>query len=34
MAATVSSEGTRREKPSVYFSPIAQPISNRPAKNR
>ena len=34
MAATVSSDGTSRVKPSVYFSPIAQPTSNRPANNR
>ena len=31
MLAAVSSVGPRRVKPSVYFRPTAQPISNRPA---
>ena len=34
MLAKVSSVGTRRVKPSVYFRPMAQPISKIPAKNR
>src|SRR3712207_2954138 len=34
MLTRVSTDGTRRVKPSVYFSPIAQPISNKPARAR
>jgi hypothetical protein len=34
MAATVSKDGKRREKPSVYFNPMAQPTSKRPARKR
>src|ERR1051326_9431364 len=34
IAASVSADGTRRVKPSVYFNPIDQPISQRPATNR
>lgn len=30
----VPASGSIFEKPAVYFSPIAQPISNRPAKKR
>ncbi len=30
----VSNVGIGRVKPSVYFRPTAQPISNRPAMNR
>src|SRR5689334_18447864 len=33
IAASVSTDGTSREKPSVYLRPIAQPISSRPAAN-
>ena len=32
--STVATLGHRRLKPSVYFSPTAQPISHRPANNR
>src|SRR3954452_7963270 len=31
MAATVNTEGTSFEKPSLYFSPIAHAVSNAPA---
>src|SRR5690554_2388912 len=31
METTVPMVGHKRVKPSVYFKPIAQPISNRPA---
>ncbi len=34
IAAMVSSDGTIREKPAVYLSPIAQATSNKPAKKR
>ena len=34
MQATVSTDGTRRVKPSVYFRPTAQPTSVNPARNR
>jgi hypothetical protein len=34
MLSTVSTVGIGRVKPSVYFSPMAQPISNRPAPTR
>src|SRR5215813_10151354 len=34
MLATVSTVGTRRVKPAVYFRPTAQPISDRPARVR
>jgi hypothetical protein len=34
MLAMVPSDGSRRVKPSVYFRPIAQQISNRPATVR
>src|ERR1043165_5943655 len=34
IAASVSADGINRVKPSVYFNPIAQPISHRPATNR
>ena len=34
MLATVSTVGTGRVKPCVYFSPMAQPISSRPAAIR
>src|SRR5215471_1598253 len=32
MAAPVITEGQRREKPSVYLSPMAQTTSRRPAR--
>src|SRR5690606_12153881 len=34
MAARGSTEGSRQVKPSLYFRPTAQAISNRPAKKR
>jgi hypothetical protein len=34
MQITVSTEGTRRVNPSVYFRPTAQPPSVSPASNR
>src|SRR3954447_3286163 len=34
MQASVSTDGSGREKPSVYLRPMAQPISIRPATNR
>ena len=34
MQLIVSTDGTRRVKPSVYFRPTAQPISESPAKNK
>ena len=34
MQLMVSTDGTSRVKPSVYFRPTAQPISESPAKNR
>jgi len=34
MDRTVHIVGHNLEKPSVYFNPIAQPISNRPANTR
>ena len=34
MDRIVQAVGHRRENPSVYLSPIAQPISNSPATNR
>ena len=34
MLATVSTVGTRRVKPAVYFRPTAQPISDSPARVR
>src|SRR4051812_4545560 len=33
IAASVSTDGTSRVKPSVYLRPMAQPISMRPAAN-
>ena len=30
----VSTDGTSRVKPSLYFNPVAQPISQRPAMKR
>jgi len=34
IAMIVSTDGTSLEKPSVYFSPIAQPHSNNPAMTK
>src|SRR5690554_902714 len=34
MDTTVPMVGHKRVKPSVYFKPIAQPISNRPATSK
>ena len=34
MQVMVSTDGTRRVKPSVYFRPTAQPTSDSPAKNK
>lgn len=34
IAAMVMTLGQRREKPCVYFKPIAHPISNTPAMNK
>ena len=34
MQATVAIEGPSREKPCVYFNPIAQPISSNPAMTK
>jgi hypothetical protein len=34
IAATVPTVGHSFVKPSVYFSPMAQPISNNPARTR
>ena len=34
IALTVSRVGRGRVKPSLYFRPTAQPISNKPANNK
>lgn len=34
IAASVSTDGTSRVNPSVYFRPTAQPTSIKPATNR
>jgi hypothetical protein len=34
MLVTVSTVGSGRVKPAVYFKPTAQPISNKPARIR
>jgi hypothetical protein len=34
MANTVHTVGHKRVNPSVYFSPIAHPVSNNPARNK
>jgi hypothetical protein len=34
IANTVHTVGHRRVNPSVYFNPIAHPVSNSPARNK